>query len=47
MDSGQAEMLEFLAYKHVSQGNCKRGRRKAAIAEGKKLLPTRGSEGAS
>src|SRR6218665_743279 len=29
--------------KHVSLGNCKRRRREAAIAEGKKPLPTRRS----
>ena len=40
---GQAEMLEFFAYKHVSRGNCKRRRREAAISEGKKALPIRGS----
>ena len=41
VDSGQ-EMLEFFAYKHMSRGNCKRRRREAAIAEGKKPLPTMG-----
>ena len=30
-----------------SSGNCKRQRREAAIAKGKKPLPTRESEGAS
>jgi len=32
---------------HVSLGNCKRRRREAAIAEGKKPLPTRRSGGVS
>jgi len=46
VDSGHGEILEFFAYKHVGNcwGNCKRRRREAAIAKGKKLLPTRGSE---
>jgi len=47
VDYGEAKMLEFFAYKHVSRGHCKRRRRETAIAEGKKPLPTRGSGGAS
>ena len=42
VDSGQTKNLECFAYKHGSQRNCKPRRREAAIAEGKKLLTTRG-----
>ena len=34
--------FKFFAHKYGSQRNCKRRRREAAIAEGKKPLPTRG-----
>ena len=47
VDSGDGRSFEFFAYKHVSLGNCKRQKREAAIAEGRMLLTTRGSEGAS
>ena len=47
VDSGQAEIIEFFAHKHGSQRNCKRRRREAAIAEGKKPLSTRVFGGAS
>ena len=48
VDYGEAKMLDdFVAYKHVCRGHCKRRRREAAIAEGKKPLPIRGSGGAS
>ena len=38
--SGQAEILEFFAYKNGDQGNCNRRRRVATNAEGKQPLPT-------
>jgi len=47
VDSGEGNICEFFAYKYVRHKNCKRRRREAAIAEGKKPLTTRGSGGAS